>query len=239
MKRLIIVLTALAAIAVNRLDAQVRFGIQAGLNLATVKQDYPTPEEEEELDFRPAYRFGLTVDYSTKGNLGFQSGLILSSKGYRTDIKAGLEPGTKAEGYDRMILDYLEVPLNVVWKADRFRFFGGPYVAVGVRGRNRYDVYVTAPDFEFNSSGSDKYKPVFGEITEDDLGTRYDEAFHALDGGFQLGAGYEAGPVLFQAAWSFGMGNLLPAYADYPEERDEYKLSNRVLSLSMTYLIGK
>ena len=46
--------------------------------------------------------------------------------------------------------------------------------------------------------------------------------------------------VLFEYGYSLGLGNATPAYeGDEDGERDDYKMSNRVISLSFSYFFGQ
>lgn len=219
---LVLMLVAFVAQA----QAQLKYGVKAGLNINNIAQNYAESDFETETKARLGFHIGATVDYNLSDILSLQSGLLLSSKGYSIDIEE--EYGDGAEGYERIILNYLEIPINFAYKTGDFQIFAGPYLAFGIGGKYKYD--------DGTDSGDSKMKPVFGEIGEGDLEDD-ENPYSALDLGFNLGVGYQVGPMLINAGYSLGFANLNPGIEGADFDPKDFKQSNRVISLSVSYFL--
>lgn len=213
-------------------QAQVKFGVKAGLNINNISQNFKESDLESATKMRLAYNIGTTVDFGLSDALSLKSGLMLTSKGFSFDLKE--EWGKGAEGYDRVIFNYLEVPINFAYKINDFQIYAGPYLAIGIGGKEKWDV-TTKDDKDADKI---KYIPVFGKVGEGDLDEN-EGAYSALDYGLNLGVGYQVGPILINVGYSLGLGNLTPESKGYDYSRKDYKMSNRVISLSVSYFFEK
>ena len=233
MKSIIKTLVIIGLIAFSlQTQAQVKFGVKAGLNVNNINQNFKESDWEEKTNMRIGYHIGATVDFGLSDVISLQSGLLLSSKGFSWDVKEGWGDDTK--GYDRAIFNYLEIPVNFIYKFNDFQVFAGPYLAVGIGGKNKWDV--TWDD----GSDADYYKfiPVFGKAKDDDIGDEEDP-YNALDFGFNFGVGYQVGPVLLNLGYSLGFVNMTVDYEGGSDDRDDFKVTNRVITLSASYFFGE
>jgi hypothetical protein len=214
-------------------QAQVKFGVKAGMNFDNISQNFAESDWEIPTKMRLAYNVGVTADFGLSDVLSLQSGLVLTSKGFSYDLDDE-EFGEGIDGYYRWSANYLEVPVNFAYKISDFQVYAGPYVAIGIGGKWKYDVTFDGE----SDSDEGKLKPAFGEVSDGDL-AEDEEAYSALDYGLNFGIGYQVGPILINAGYSLGLGNATPAYeGDEDGERDDYKMSNRVISLSFSYFFG-
>lgn len=214
-------------------QAQVKFGVKAGLNINNISQNLAESDWEAATIMRLAYNVGLTADFGLSDVLSLQSGLMLTSKGFSYDLKEEFDEDI--DGYFRFCYNYLEVPINFAYKISDFQVYAGPYVAIGIGGKMKYDV-----SFDGESESDEaKLKPAFGEVSDGDLADDED-AYSALDYGLNFGIGYQVGPILINAGYSLGLGNVTPSYeGDDDGDRADYKMSNRVISLSFSYFFGQ
>jgi hypothetical protein len=220
---LLITLTMLA-------QAQIKFGVKAGMNVNNVSQNFEESDWETKTKMRIAYNIGAIVDFTLIDALSLQSGVIFTSKGFNYDLDDWWGDGT--EGYDRAIYNYIEVPFNFAYKIDDLQIFAGPYLAIGIGGKNKWDV-------TWDGDGDKdeiKFKPAFGEVKDSDL-SEDEDAYNALDYGINFGLGYQIGQILINAGYSLGLGNMTPQYEGDFDPKD-YKVSNRVISLSVSYFFG-
>lgn len=219
-------------------QAQVKFGLKAGMNVNNISQNFKESDWEFETKMRLAYHFGATIDYGLSDALSLQSGLLFTSKGFSYDLEEDLDDGETVDGYYRAIFNYLEIPINFAYKINDFQIYAGPYLAIGIGGKNKWDLTYKYDGDEYSESDEYNFKPVFGEVGEGDLDDDED-AYSALDYGLNLGVGYQTGPILINAGYSLGLGNLTPAYEGDDDDRGDYKISNRVISLSVSYFFGE
>ncbi len=250
MKKLgIAIILAFVLFSLNT-QAQITFGVKAGLNVANVSVNYKESDNEPATKMGIAFHAGLAVDYALNEKMSIQSGLLFSVKGYNDDLDAMVKDmeeaygitGIKIDGSSTTRLNYLEIPINVAYSInEKLQLFAGPYVAIGFGGKAKYDFTVTYNGESESNKGETTLKSVIGEADYADLAD--DEDFvNGLDFGLNLGLGYKVTPaILVNAGYSLGLGNLnnytIKDYADYKPE--DYKMSNNVISLSVTYLFGK
>ncbi len=212
----------------NAQSNKLKFGVKAGLNLSNIAQDFKDSEDEDDTKTLTGLAFGVTAEYELKENLAFQSGLMFSRKGYKME---GSDEGEKYE--DKYKISWLEVPMNFVYKMNDFQVYAGPYMAFGLSGKweseYTYDGETESydGDIDFGNDSSEE---------KDDEGM-----VRGLDYGLNLGLGYQTGNLLFNAGYSFGLANLTPDYKGEGSNFDpkDMKVSNRVLTFSVSYFFGK
>lgn len=245
-----LMLIALAALTFSA-SAQINFGIKVGGNLSNVKQDYKDSDYEIATKMKIGFHIGLTSDIPINEMFSFQPGLLFTTKGYNLDLDELFEDfegdiprsvnadGIEIDGYARTSLNYIEIPLNIAFKANDFQIFAGPYLALGIGGKDKMDFSVSAMGYSEDFKEEIKLKPAFGEVKDEDLGDD-ESAFSALDYGLNFGLGYNVGPILIQAGYSLGLGNITPKYEGMSDtDRSDYKDLNRVITLSVSYFFGE
>jgi len=201
--------------------SKLKLGIKAGLNLADIAQDFKNSEEESDTKMSLGLAIGLVAEYEIQENLAFQSGLMLTRKGYKIDESAD---GEKYE--EKVKVTYLEIPLHLAYKMDAFQFYAGPYIAFGLSGK-------WEEEYSYDEE-TEKYDGdiVFGNDRKD--AKEGEMMIRGFDAGLDFGVGYQTGPILINAGYSLGLSNLM---AD-PNEDDD-KVFNRVFKLSVSYFFGK
>lgn len=137
--------------------SQVKWDAKFGMNFSNVTKYNDTKA-------LPGFQLGVGMDYGFNENWSFQSGLLISSKGYK--IKEGGEKFTARPVY-------LDIPILAAYKfniSDNAKLVinAGPYLAIGLGGK--------AKD---HSDGGEDYKLFKGEDGDDapckrfDLGIQY------------------------------------------------------------------
>lgn len=138
--------------------SQVKWDAKFGMNFSNMTKD-------SEAKALPGFHLGVGMDYGFSENWSLQSGLLISSKGYK--YKEGEYKETT-----RPI--YLDIPILAAYKfniSDNTKFVinAGPYLAFGLGGKNKVD-------------GIDESEKVFG-----------DDGWKRFDLGIQYGVGLEIG----------------------------------------------
>lgn len=222
----------LVSIVAFGIQAQFQIGPKVGMNLANCAFNIDDGDDPD-TKFRLSYAVGVVLDYGFTDAVSLQSGLMFSSKGFSYDLEEESGDGVTYDGYDRSILNYIELPINAVYKIKGFQIFAGPYLAYGVGGKEKWDYTYSYSGIEDEESGETKLKPIMGDVDIDEL--EDDEAaFYPFDWGFNFGVGYQAGGFLFNAGYSLGLGNIMPKYSD--DVREQMKFSNRVITVSVAYM---
>ena len=243
--------------------AQVNIGIKAGGNLNNMKFDIDRDYgDEPETKSKMGFHIGLITDIPLLENtLSLQPALLFSNKGYSLDMEEMLDDEfddygvdmDDYEGYVRLNYNYIELPINLVYKNSGFQISAGPYFAIGIGGSMKHDFSFEADWEDFDSDDffdEDSYKlqAVFGEVDDDMYEDYLDdddvlELYRAFDFGLNLGVGYQVESVLFNVGYSFGLTNLTPKYDadDYDMDEDYTEnviQKNRVFTFSVSYFFN-
>jgi hypothetical protein len=190
------------------------FGLKAGLNLANMLFKDDDETYSGDLKMSPGFHLGATAEFPATEMFSFETGLLLSTKGFNAS-------GENFE--ERLTLLYLDIPLTGKASYDMggIKLYGvfGPYVGMGLFGIFKYeDTYdgETEKDYETIDWGSDEEK----------------SDYKRLDFGITIGAGVEINAIQLGLSYNLGLANTSP------DTEDGYKANNRVLALSVGYKFG-
>ncbi|TAE38738.1 MAG: PorT family protein [Sphingobacteriales bacterium] len=203
----------------------VKFGVRAGVNLATVaiSGDGITSEDKDGIKSLTSFNFGGYADIPVSGKFSIQPGLSLSGKGFKVTEMDSFEDEEEGGMVSQTIniktnIMYLELPLNAVFNFNGFYFGAGPYLAYGLSGKVKVESKATIGNFTMNASESESIK----------FGSKEDE-IRALDYGFNGLVGYKLENGLnFNLNYGLGLGNY------NNNSVGNGKTSNRVFS----FLVG-
>lgn len=243
--------------------AQVKIGVKAGGNLNNMKFDIDSDfGDEPETKAKIGFHLGLITDITLVENtLSLQPSLLYKNKGYSLDMEVMLDDEfddlgidmDDYEGYVRLNYNYIELPINLVYKNSGFQVSAGPYFAIGLGGNMKHDFSFEADGEDFDSDDifdEDSYKlqAVFGEVDDDMYEDYLDdddvwELYRAFDFGINLEFGYQVESILFNVGYSVGLTNLTPKYnADNYDMDEDYTENviqkNRVFTFSVSYFFN-
>ncbi|MBK8806712.1 MAG: outer membrane beta-barrel protein [Bacteroidales bacterium] len=259
MNRFYLLLIFIVFVFSRQAFAQVKFGIKAGGNLSTIKFDidksYGTAYVSK---FKGGFHVGIITDISLLENtLSLQPALLYSKKGCSIDYEKTMEEFFKYyglnldvsnyKGYFVINYNYIEVPINFVYKKSGFQILAGPYFVIGLSGSSKqdfsYEVFGKEYDSEdFFDKKSYTLKPVFGKFEYDELEMYLDKfntdgLFRAFDFGINFGVGYQLNKVLFNVNYSLGLVNCVPKFTDETIPVIDIR-KNRVLNFSVSYFFN-
>ncbi|MEP1095120.1 MAG: porin family protein [Cyclobacteriaceae bacterium] len=206
-----------------------RIGLNAGINFnnvsAEVSDDFPELSSDTELKI--GYRIGLVIDIELSDSFGFQPGLIFSSKGFSNE--------KEGDDYDRSTLNYLEIPLNARLNiSEKITFLLGPYVAVGVGGKNKFRSNGEVVETSFNFGPTERPVTAF---------QGNNVPLRTIDYGLNIGIGYSVGVTSINFGYGIGLSNMFPHFTDgfgnVVIDSDDIKFSSRVISLSISHFINE
>ncbi len=192
MKR--ILLMAVMAVAVSVVSAQ-GLGLRGGVNMSNFAGD-----GMEDTKMLTGFHLGLDYEIAVAPDFYFAPGLLFSTKGAKDEWS---EDGGTIEA--KTILNYLEVPLNLVYKPllgeGNLIVAFGPYLGYGIGGKNK---------MEFSGGGAS------ASIEEDvNFGSGDEDNFKALDMGANISFGYMfAGGLSIQLNTQLGLINISPSEDD-------------------------
>ncbi len=199
-------LTAVIAMLaiVTAVSAQVSLGIKGGVNMSNFVYDDEVNDKNPKIGFN----IGLAADVDFAPNMALQTGLFLSTKGFKT-----VNDAIDVEYTENLM--YLQLPLHLAYKVDvtpgsRIVFHAGPYAAYGVGGSRKAKVG--------NLSGEWDVDKIFGDANGQ---------YKPFDAGLGLGVGAEMGAFLIDLGWDMGMVNI--------SNRDNGNTKNQNAYLSVGY----
>lgn len=216
---LLMILALSGSVAIAQGTSKMSFGIKGGVNFQNLNgKDYSGDKLTN--DMLIGYHAGVDVQIPIAPQFYFQPGLLYSMKGAKNTYTV-----TGTEFTSTTKLSYIEMPLNLVYKAllgkGYFMLGFGPYVGYGFSGK-----VIT----EGGSSTVDQ-KIKFQNVVEtsDDPTVPYYKAF---DVGGNIFAGYElASGLFFQFNTQLGMVKINPEYKILPDDKSSVKNTGFGLSL--------
>ena len=209
----------------------VRFGIRAGVNLATVAYsgNSVTQQDKDDTKTLTSFYFGGNVELPLSEAFFLQPGLSLSGKGFKGNTTLS---GT-VQGFPYMAtvtgtrnIMYLELPVNLVYKIKNISVGVGPYAGYALSGKDKFSGSATFINPFTN-------KPQSEPVNVDkklNIGNAADDDLKPLDFGINFLANYQ-----LQNGINFGLNyGLGLANSEIKNNTNDYKASNRVLS----FLVG-
>ncbi len=199
-------LTAVIAMLaiVTAVSAQVSLGIKGGVNMSNLVYD----DEVDDKNPKIGFNIGLAADVDFAPNMALQTGLFLSTKGFKS-----VNDAMDAEYTENLM--YLQLPLHLAYKVDvtpgsRIVFHAGPYAAYGVGGSREAKVGSLSGEWDVDK--------IFGDANGQ---------YKPFDAGLGLGVGAEMGAFLIDLGWDMGMVNI--------SNRDNGNTKNQNAYLSVGY----
>ncbi len=220
MKKVISLFIVLFVIAfTTQTFAQIKYGVRAGLNLANMAFSEDLGDMDQSMNM--SFHIGGILDYGLSETAGIEAGLLLSGKGTKLE-GSYTEMGVTITSKSTMAPMYLEIPIHGYYNLDlggaKLRIFAGPYFGFGIAGKYK---------MEMSGGGIS-----LDEEEDLEYGSEDDSDLASSDFGLNIGAGVNLGSILVSAQYGLGMANLDPAGSD------DYTVKNKVIGISLTYLLG-
>ncbi|MCB0523496.1 MAG: porin family protein [Saprospiraceae bacterium] len=240
-----IICTLLLLIFMAPAEAQVRFGVKAGLNLATVsgtadfddffKDDYLG--ESFKPTILPTFLIGAQVEFDFGTNIGIGTGLQISGKGFKMN-ETILVDGERATYDEKNNMVYLQIPVNFLYHNNGFFGAIGPYVGYGIGGR--YDWEFDSDTDRILDDGKIEYTNTID--VDDDIFSLVSKV-RPFDFGAGIELGYEFTNLRLTAGFNMGISNVFPKdlveLADLEGNYDNFKISHRVFSIGAAWMFGE
>lgn len=247
----------------SQLFSQVKFGLTAGGNVCNMKFNIESKYGvEPDTKAKMGYQIGVITDFTlAKKALSLQPALLFSNKGYSLNFEKMLadefnEYNVTIDNYQgnvRLSYNYIELPVNLVYKTHGFQFSAGPYIAFGINGKMKHNFSFEADgDFytgkDVFGNGANKLVPVYGPVDNKMVNDYllYDDVYdyyRGFDYGLNIGFGYQLKGILFRMVYSFGLANLTPNFElssyEVPDNyTQDFVQKNRVLTFSVSYFFN-
>lgn len=203
------------------LSAQ-ELSIVGGLNFSNMvdKDNYDNNAKEDNYKSRIGGHVGLLLGFDLSENISLQTGLMLSTKGYKIVDK---EDGEKIVVTSK--LNYLDIPLLASYNYeinDDFKIYAGlgPVLGLAISGKEVFK----GKDSYTGEKAKEIEKFTFGSNEERD-------DYKRLDVGLMIQAGVRYDKYKFGLFFNHGLLNV----SNYSE--DGYREKNKVFGISAAYVI--
>ncbi len=202
---IVLILALSASFAIAQEKSKMSFGILGGVNFQNLNGKLSSGDKLDN-DMLLGFHGGVNVQIPIAPEFYFQPGLMFAIKGAKNTYSI-----LGSEFTDEIKINYIEMPLNLVYKGalgSGFVMLGfGPYVAYGISGKQVFE----GNDLTFER-GVD---------------------YNAFDAGANIFFGYEmAGGLFLQLDTQFGMLNINP---DDANSNDKTTAKNTGFGLSLGY----
>lgn len=205
---------------------EIGFGAKAGLNISSLRGDYP-----QGVDKKPAIGFhiGGFAQYDINEQLAIQPELLFSMQGVITELVQ--EDFSLTQTYR---LNYFNLALMGKYKViDKLSVEFGPQIGYTLSAKSKWD-YKDAEDSSRNETIT---VDLLNEIAFDFQGETIEGQgrINRFDLGLNLGASYDLNKNMFvQARYNFGIV-VVDNNSTAPQSTNSWNLKNSVLQLSVGY----
>lgn len=184
-------------------QAPVKFGIKAGVNLATLTSSQSGSTNTT--SSTTGYHVGAFAEFDL-GGISIQPAVLYSTKGgHDESSSSGTSGGTSYSFHsvEDVTLNYVEVPVNILYNIPvtglgKVFLGGGPYVAIGLSGKDNGTATQTIGNSTTTASGNSTltFGSNQGDVKNPDYGVN-------VLGGVKLESG-----LMFSVGYGLGMANL-------------------------------
>ena len=202
--------------------------IKAGLNLANVSVNKNGDVDDSKT--LTSFHVGLAGDIALTSFLSFQPGILFTGKGAKTEVGSSSD-ATYYKATSNPY--YIEVPVNLVFKVpmtkdSKFFVGAGPYLGIGVAGKNKVEGKYLG--VAFNSENSIKFS------NDDPTTLNYEEGagfgiMRRFDYGLNGTAGLEGKSMLFSVNYGLGLAKLQSGSDNSADNSNKH----RVLSFTVGF----
>jgi len=195
------------------------FGLNAGLNLSKMRAQINGEEDNVSSEiFNQGFHIGPTANFPLTEYFSFETGLLLSTKGYKVDDEIN-NFGTTFKIEASVSPIYIELPLATKFTYDlngpKVYALIGPYIAYGISGKSILTIEQSV------DSVTEENEIMWGSEPTDDLKN--------LDYGITAGAGMEIIGLQIGLNYGYGLANVIS------DTSNDAIINNRVLGITIGY----
>jgi hypothetical protein len=230
MKNQLILLSAITSLMTVTLHAQSTGQLRAGFNLANVSVN--NNGKVDDANMLSSFQVGFIGNVPLTGSvIALQPGILFTGKGSK------IQRGSPSEsGYFKQTSNpyYIELPVNLVFKApigtaSRFFAGAGPYLAIGIAGKNKTEGR-TILGTTFNSERDIEFSNDDPTTFSEEEGTGFG-VLKRFDYGLNGTAGIEGKSVVLGVNYGLGLAKLQSGGNSSQDNNNKH----RVLSFTLGF----
>ncbi len=212
MKMKFLTIAMVSLLVTGYVNAQTRFGVKGGFNLAGMT--YNSSGNVDNKNSLPTFHAGLAADFPITEMFSVKSGLELQSKGLKYENTIS---GVHYKQTSNPL--YLELPVNFAVNfplGDKTKLYvgGGPYAAVGIAGKNKWEYSSGAGTAKGSSTiqwGNDN--PAAGDPGSNGQYKRFDAGANVI-------GGLDFGKFAIHTQYGLGLINTYPGSSNSGSDRN-------------------
>jgi hypothetical protein len=200
---------------------KISYVVKGGLNLSNLLVKDNETTYSKDFKSKPGFHVGLTTEIPISGKFTFESGILLSTNGFKNSVTETIGNET-FEHNDSYNLLYIDIPLTgkAYFNVGQTKIFGalGPYIGLGLSGKVKAELITNGQTEPHNQ--------------DINWGTNSDDDLRRPDFGMTVAVGAEISSIQFGLYYNLGLANI-SATTD-----NGYKIKNKVLGLTVGYKFG-
>lgn len=230
-----IILASLILFTTVTFAQQIKYGAKAGINVSSLKGDYP--DEIDENKSIIGFHIGGFLEYSINEKFSIQPELLFSTQGGSSEIKETYEynNGTYYESFTQTPkISYLNIPLMFKYKViEKLSVEFGPQIGFALSAKSKWE-YIDSEDSSYNETIEvDLLNGGNYIFLGDDVEVK--GRFNKFDFGLNIGTSYELTEQIFvQARYNLGL-SVVDDNSTNGTNTDSWDLKNSVLQFSLGY----
>ncbi len=216
------------AVTIISLSANAQV-IRAGVNFANITITNDGSVDDNKM--LTSFQVGILGNLKIAPMISLQSGVLFTGKGSKT--QSG-DPNSSTYYTATSNPFYLEVPANLIFKTPTgpIKFFAGagPYLAVGIAGKNKVQGKVLGAAFDSENEI---------EWSNDDPGTlNYEEGagygiLRRFDYGLNGIAGIETSNIVLSAGYGYGLAKLQSGTNSSADDKNKHRVVSVTLGIKL------
>jgi len=202
--------------------------LRVGVNLANVSITNDGDIDNNKM--LTSFQAGIIGNIKLLPVLSLQPGILFTGKGSKTESGA-----TTDQTYFRATSNpyYIEVPVNLVFKtpgAVKFFAGAGPYIAVGIAGKNKVDGKFFGTSF--SSEESIKWSNDDPSTLDYEEGSGYG-ILKRFDYGLNGTAGIEMAHIILSANYGYGLAKLQSGSNSSADDKNKHRVLSFTLGIKL------
>jgi hypothetical protein len=201
--------------------------IKAGVNFSNISINDNGGTDDNKMLL--GFHVGFQGDLPVAGFLSIQPGIFFTTKGSKTQSGSPSDANYFKATTNPM---YVEVPVNVVFKApitEQTKFFvgAGPYLAMGIAGKNKVDYKIANASFHSEKT----IEWTSDDNSSDPLANLGYSKMRRFDYGLNGTAGVEGNKAIVSVNYGYGLSKLRPDSDNSADDNNKH----RVISITVGF----
>jgi len=212
----------------------LRFGVKAGAGVANLDYEPESSADTFDFDFyrglfynkgsnfRPTFLLGGVLEYDLSKDFFLSGGVQITGKFAHVEAD---DPRWSTNDF-RLRAFYMQIPMNVHYRAGKFFLGAGGYAGIGIGGKWKNTNVYEDPDGDITKNSSDKIK--FGN---DD----FESNLKRFDAGLRAEIGFGIKRIRLSLAYDHGLANNLSKFKDGKQVISVSKLRHQAITVTAAY----